>query len=275
MSHAQTQGRDPNLPDFDRPPVVETVLSVQFDKLPMQTGHLGLFGRKMRDSFPKAEDRIALPPVVEQFSEVPPPGVSIQFEALEAPRLPRLLLFNSAETELIQVQNDRFIKNWRKAKEQDEYPHYEPVIKPAFERDFQEFQTFLQEEDLGPLKINQCEVTYVNHIVSDTGWKGLSDLGKIFAFWHGLDVPLAQPEDLVIRVRFPITDEKDQRIGRLHLDAQPALRASDGIPMYVVNLTARGQVGTGFEFFDIGRKWIVKGFEKLTTPHMQEFWGKK
>jgi len=265
------------LPDFDDPPVVETVLSVQFEKLSaMQAVHLGLFWRKMQARFPKTEEKPALSPVIERFPEPILRGARMQFEATETPALPRLWLLNEAGTEMIQVQNDRFIKNWRKAGDRDRYPHYEPVIKPAFQRDFSEFQSFLAEEKLGAIKVNQCEVTYVNHIVSGEGWQTLGDIHRIFTFWNQprASVP-GNAEDFGIHVRFPITNDDGEPIGRLHVDVQPALRTTDNRPMYVMNLTARGLHGTEFDFFDIGRRWIVQSFERLTTVDMQRIWRKK
>src|SRR5579859_5103817 len=239
----------------------------------MQTVHLGLFWRKVQDRFPKTEERPALAPIIERFPEPMPHTGRIQFEAAETPELPRLWLLNGAGTEMIQVQRDRFIKNWRKAGDEDAYPHYEPVIKPAFERDFREFQMFLADEGIGEVRVNQCEVTYVNHIVSGEGWQELGDIDRIFTFWKQPAMPApGKAGDFGIHVRFPIRDEHDRPIGRLHLDIQPALRASDNLPMYVMNLTARGQYGKGFEFFDIGRKWIVKSFEQLTTELMHQIW---
>ena len=276
MQSVPTPSRDPDLPDYDRPPVGETALSVQFDKLTkMKSMHLGLFGRKMQDLFPTTEERLPIPPAIEQFSEIQPHDVHIRFEAVETFALPRLLLLSSTGTEMIQIQNDRFTTNWWKTKEQDKYPHYDPRIKPAFERDFQKFQAFLAEEQLGPLKVNQCEVTYVNHIIGGSGWEKLGEFGEIFAFWNELPDPLSHPEDLVFHIRFPIRDENNRLIGRLHVNAQPALRTTDRALMYVVNLTARGQLGTGFEFFDVGRKWIVKAFDALTTQNMHAVWEKK
>jgi hypothetical protein len=43
----------------------------------------------------------------------------------------------------------------------------------------------------------------------------------------------------------------------------------------MMNLTARGKPLSGdidgaFAFFDLGRRWIVKGFADLTTQIMQE-----
>ena len=142
----------------------------------------GLFWQKMQSLFPITEEHPPLPEVIERFPE----GLSrrsIKFEAVEESIMPRLWLLNRVGTELIQIQNNRFIKNWRKVAEKDQYPHYEPVIKPAFERDFQEFQTFVRDEGLGQIKVNQCEVTYVDHIVSGDGWDELGDLDGIFSFW--------------------------------------------------------------------------------------------
>jgi uncharacterized protein (TIGR04255 family) len=167
------------LPDFDNPPVVETVLSVQFDKIPaMQGVHFGLYWREIKSRFPIAEELHALPRVIEQFRELPHSGARIRFEALETPSIPRLLLRNEVGTEIIQVQNDRFTKNWRKSGEKDQYPHYDPVIKPAFVRDFLGFQAFLTQEGLGTVKVNQCEVTCVNHIVAGEGWHEFSEVDR-------------------------------------------------------------------------------------------------
>lgn len=266
-----------DLADFDDPPVVETVLSSQFEKLTaMQVVHFGLFWRKVRNRFPNTEERPALSPMIEHFPDQMAGGGRIQFEAMEMSPPPRIWMLNDAGTEMIQLQNDRFIKNWRKAGEMIQYPHYEPVIRPAFERDFDGFQSFVAEENLGVIRVNQCEVTYVNHIVSGQGWQHLGEAHRIFTFWNRPAVPLpGDAEDMGMRIRFPIGDRQGQPIGRLHVDVRPALRATDNRPMYVMSLTARGQYGTGFDFFDIGRRWIVKSFEQLTTSDMHRIWRKK
>jgi uncharacterized protein (TIGR04255 family) len=159
-----------HLADFDNPPVVETVLSLQFERLTaLRAVHFGLFWEKVKDRFPKSEEQPPLLPVFERFPEPIPPSGQVLFETIQAPTLLRVWLINDVGTEIIQLQNGRFIKNWRKSGHHDVYPHYEPVIKPAFERDLREFQLFLGEEKLGELKVTQCEVTYVNHIVSGDG----------------------------------------------------------------------------------------------------------
>lgn len=87
---------------------------------------------------------------------------------------------NEPGTEMIQLQVDRFIKNWRKAGHGDVYPLYELVVKPSFNRDLKEFEEFVTAEGLGVIQMNQCEVTYVNHIVADDVWTDWPEAAKIF-----------------------------------------------------------------------------------------------
>jgi uncharacterized protein (TIGR04255 family) len=267
-----------DLADFDNPPIVETVLSAQFERLSaMRAVHFGLFWQRVKDGFPNSEEHPALSPVLEQIDESVSQAVQLRFETLETFPLPRLWLLNASGSEMMQIQNDRFIKNWRKAPANAEYPHYTPVIKPAFERDFNRFQMFVADEKLGAVNVNQCEVTYVSHIVAGEGWAKRDEIEKIFTFWKQ---PPAHPypgraEDFACHARFPILGPNNEWIGRLHVDVHPAVSISDNKRMYAMNLTARGMYGSGIEFFDIGRRWIVKSFEHLTTEHMHEIWRKK
>jgi uncharacterized protein (TIGR04255 family) len=266
--------RPEHLPDFDNPPVVETVLSVQFEPLPLvQAAHLGLLWSEYRAAFPKTEERPALEPVIEQFPENPAARVGLKFQALESFPTPRIWFANDQGSEMIQVQNDRFVKNWRKEGESHQYPHYDETIRPHFDRDYGIFLAFLEKNQLGTPHVNQCEVTYVNHILAGEGWEHYGDVDRIFTFWRSTDLlPPGPPEDLRLHTRFVIPGKDGQPIGRLHVDVQPAIRTSDNRPMYLLHLTARGQVGDAVDFFDIGREWIVTTFKRLTTNSMHNIW---
>lgn len=265
-----TNTRPVDLPDFENPPVVETVLSAQFSNLARaRTAHFGLYWAEIRERFPQTEERGELPPVIELPNTQALSRVGIQFEALEAPPAPRFWFINSGGTELIQVQRDRFIKNWRG--EGPEYPRYETVRK-AFEHDFSDFRHFISSHELGEVRVNQCEVTYINHIVSGSGWTNHAEVDKIFTIWKQPESPLPGPaQDLMFRARFPI-QENGAFIGRLHINLQSVSRITDGIPMFLLELTARGQVGEDIDFFDIGRRWIVRSFKEITTPEMHKIW---
>ena len=89
------------------------------------------------------------------------------------------------------------------------------------------FLPSLLDENLGAVKINQCEVTYVNHIVAGEGWSDWDEIDKVFTFRM---LPPAVPypgqaEDISFRARFPILGPTKEWIGRLHVDVQPAIRS--------------------------------------------------
>jgi uncharacterized protein (TIGR04255 family) len=265
-----------DLPDFSDPPVVETLLSAQFDRLVLpKTAHFGLYWNEIHSRYPKTEEQAELPTVTEPHPDQPQTPLGIQFQTLDAPPTPRFWFIDEQGTELIQVQRDRFIKNWRKTGERDKYPRYEQV-RAGFDQDFIQFSEFLTRNQLGTIRVNQCEVTYINHIVAGAGWDTHLDVEKVFNVWRQPIAPFPGPaQGVALRARFLILDDVGTFAGRLHVTIQPVTRLPDGRPMFLMELTARGQVGEGTEFFDLGRKWIVKSFAELTTPAMHKIWGRK
>jgi uncharacterized protein (TIGR04255 family) len=265
--------RPTDLPDFSNPPVAETVLSVQFDRLSaFRTAHFGLYWGEVHDRFPATEEHGELASIIEQSPDQPQPTVGIQFEVFEAPPT-RFWFVDELGTELIQLQRDRFIKNWRKVGEGDLYPRYERV-REGFDRDFSSFAEFVSRNQLGTIRVNQYEVTYINHIVAGPGWASHADADEIFTVWQQPRAAYpGQAQDLTFRARFPIVDHDGGFAGRLHVTLQSARRLSDGVPMFVLELTARGQVSQGSDFFNLGREWIVRSFKELTTPKMHKIWG--
>ena len=266
--------RPSDLPDFRDPPVAETVLSVQFGRLAeARAAHFGLYWGEIHDRFPRTEERIELPAAIERLPELSRPAVGIQLEALEIPPTPRFWFTNANGTELIQVQRDRFIKNWRKVGDGDQYPRYEKV-KEGFERDFSGFRDFVSRYGLGSIQVNQCEVSYINHIVAGKGWNSHSDADRVFTTWRQPETAFpGRAQDLMLQARFPISDKNGSFVGRLHVSLQSVTRLADGVPMFVLELTARGQIAEGTDFFDLGREWIVRSFKELTMPEMHQVWG--
>ena len=269
--------RPKDLPDFRKPPVAETVLSLQFEPIPgLTSAHLGLLWERFRKELPLIEEHTPLPPVFEKFDPPSPAQVEVTIE--EKPPVPRDWFVNDTKTELIQMQSDRFIHNWRRMEGIEPYPHYEP-IREKFRSEVAVLEEFLGDEKLGTLTVNQCEVTYVNHIEPSGMWAGHGQLEKVFSMWSRLVNAsfLPDPEDAGLHVRFVIPDGTGKPIGRLHVIAQPAWKKTDNSPILALNLTARGApIGEGIEgafaFFDLGRRWIVKGFTDLTTPEMHRVW---
>lgn len=268
--------------DFTHPPVVEVALSVQFDSLKkLRTPQLGLLWQKFRDHFPVTEEHAPLDAVVERFGAPRVRKGVARIEMLESPPTPRCWFLNKAGTELIQVQHDRFVHNWRKAGTEAEYPRYEH-IRSTFEAELGRFDAFIAREQIGEFTPNQCEVTYVNHIVGGRGWEDHGDLGNVITVFQRSfsDGFLEVPEDTGLRLRFLISDDAGQPIGRLHAVLNSGYRSSDDQPMFILNLTARGAPrGDGIDgvlrFLDLGREWVVRGFASLTTSTMHKEWGRR
>ena len=194
-----------DLPDFSDPPVIQTVLSVQFEPLAeLRTAYLGLYWAANKNRYPKTEERPELSPIIERFPDHPKMEFGIQLETLEAPPTPRIWFMSETGTELIQVQRDRFIKNWRKGGTGAHYPRYERV-RETFDEEFAAFASFSQDQSLGNISITQCEVSYVNHIVSGEGWKTHADVDQIFTvFNQPIGDPPGRMEDLTCQARFVI-----------------------------------------------------------------------
>ena len=270
------------LPDFADPPVVEVALSVQFEVLSkISTPQLGLLWQEFRERFPITEEHPPLEPVTERFGVPPTPRGTVRVEMRKGPPTPRCWFLNQQGTELIQIQQNRFVRNWRKVGDEGRYPRYEKHLRPHFESDLKFFHAFLQREQLGDLKPNQCEVTYVNQIVAGKAWKSHAELGEVITVFaqRYSDVFLETSEDASVRLRFVIPDDSGQPLGRLHIAIDPGYRSGDNQPLFSLHLTARGRpCGDGIDgvlrFMDLGREWVVRGFASITTSRMHKEWGR-
>lgn len=270
-----------SLPDFRRPPLTEVVLGVQFEPVAgFRSVHAGLFWDRIRESFPHVEERSPLPPVIERFGGRPSRDLKVQWQVLETPPAPRYWFLNQKGDQLIQLQSDRFLHNWRKRGPNDSYPRYES-IRESFKGELELFQAFLADEGLAQPEPNQCEVTYVNHILPDDVWERHGQLGRVLTTFSGepSDDFLAEPEDARLAARYLIAEDDEAPLGRLHISTKSGFQVSSGKPIIILELTARGQPGGEgtegvLQFLDLGREWIVRGFASITTPEMHELWGR-
>ncbi len=266
-----------NLPDYDEPPVIETVLGVQFAPLDKwEIVHFGMFRTLIQARYPRFEVNPPLGPDIEaprlEFKRLQP-----EVELVAKPQA-RCWFLNEANTELIQVQHDRFVHNWRKVTGGEEYPHYEDYIRPSFERDWQQFREFLNSERIGAPEVRQCDVTYVNHIDKGKGWNTFEDLRDVFPCWAGAssDNFLPAPESVLFNVSYQMPGQR----ARLRVALVHALRSSDAKETLQLTLTARGKPRSSgtpdiFEWLDVGRETVVRGFTDFTSRKMHELWRRK
>lgn len=272
-----------DLPEFEKPPVVEVVLSLQFSELrKYRSLHAGLLWSRYRDSgFKEYSEH---PPLERRFEifgpeeEIRQP--SLKLVPADEVRPFRIWFIKEEGGELIQLQADRFVHNWRKTGESQNYPRYER-IKERFFEEIKELQAFFDEEGIGQIQPNQCEVTYVNLISFDGDvWTNpeaaLKVLSDVRLNPDDSNARLPTLEDAQYSARFVLADDKKEPIGRLIVSAQPAI-STDGNRMLRLELTARGapfrpDLDGASQFFDFGREAVVRGFTALTTAQMHKIW---
>jgi len=267
------------LPDFERPPVIETVLGIQFQRLSQFCSvHLGAFWRSLGSDWTKVKDAAPLQPQLERFAESEVWGdVAPQQLVLSGTFVQRGQIRNDAEDRMIQVQPDRFHYNWL-GHGGGEYPRYARV-RPEFDKALSTFEEFLGNEGIGSLAPTQWEVTYVNHLHKGDLWSTPED-------WRQMFRPLGCADSGSERVRLEAFGGEwhyviGEQQGRLHVKLQHGReKAGDARELMVLTLTARGPVasgnGPGLEWgagLDLGHEAIVEGFKNLTTEEAHDYWG--
>ena len=262
------------LPSYGEPPVSEVVFGVQFSPIEeLLAAHIGLYWKRIRDRFPRAEEQAPIGHIVERFEEQERSKTRV--ETRGTPPLPRTWLISEMGDRLLQVQRDRFLHNWREKRRDDVYPRY-GSIKKTFLEAWDGFQDFLIEENLPSPVVDQYELTYVNHIRQDKLWQTMGDLSSVFSClsWAPRGSFLPAPEYVVWQMRFALPDNQ----GRLRAEAIPARLASDTESIIRFSLTARGisSSGTGpnalGSWYDLAHEWIVKGFSELVSEETDEVW---
>lgn len=259
--------------DWKRPPVIEVVVGVQFDALPALTnGHLGWFWGDMHAEFPNSDDVPPIPPVVEAFGD----EVSIGFPALGFRRAAgdsRLRMTSIDGTKMIQVQNGWLVANWTR-KGETEYPGFTGV-KSLFDEAMRRFAAFLEERNLGVLKPNLWEVTYIDHLPAGTVWDTLADLPGIFPGLFG-DGQCAHGANEAVDSTWAW--RLSPHPGRLRLSVQSARTNSEpSQEILLVRSIARGPLGAdNVDSLDaalnFGRSSVVETFMGLASERAKRYW---
>jgi uncharacterized protein (TIGR04255 family) len=267
------------LPEFGNPPVCEVALSVQFDRLTsIGVPQLGILWQAFRARFPRTEEHAVLDSTIEQFGPRHAGRSGVKLELMSVPPVPRVWLLNDSGTELIQLQQDRFVRNWRRKGDADPYPRYRQ-LRESFQEDFSTFRRLVDDERWGQVAPNQCEVTYVNLIPAGEGWRDHGELENVLTIFSAKysDNHLAKPEEAAVNATYVLNDSDGNTTGRLYIAANPVRRLSDNLAAIRLTLTARGRPEGGgidgvMQSLDRGRDAIVRGFASITTPTMHQIW---
>jgi uncharacterized protein (TIGR04255 family) len=269
------------LPTYDNPPVVETVLGVQFERLSgFKNGHLGAYWKSLpTGQWATVADA---PPLEPQFERFEPSARWARGLHIQLTRDPasRLQITSTDGDRMIQIQNGRLHFNWL-ALEGRAYPRYEKV-RDGFDSALKALLAFLSQEGIGDFRPNQWEVTYVNHIAKGTVWDAPDDWSFFRPLGSVRTIPgVALGESFAGEWHFVIPGQR----GRLHVQWQHVLTSGTKQEQQEevrLTFTARGPVQQEADFvstvlqgLDIGRETIVRSFHSLMTDEANRYWGYK
>jgi uncharacterized protein (TIGR04255 family) len=263
---------------YERPPVVETVYSAQFDPLErLNAAHLGAFWHTVRHEWPQCSVAAPIESAFERFGQERVWDLvgRIQLRLAEIAPM-RLQLQNKDQDRMLQVQNDRVVLNW--TRKGNDYPR-DRAIRPEFFRWLGAFRHYVQEYDLGALRLNQWEVTYVNHIPAGTVWKTTEDWAGLFP---GSGIPpvalhVSALEGIGVECKYALLGNR----GRLHVELRNVrIGGPAGTDALLLKLTARGPVGDDqseaglLQGIELGHECIVQSFDRLVSKGARIYWGR-
>jgi uncharacterized protein (TIGR04255 family) len=263
------------LPEFARPPVIETVLGMHFEAFgKFHNAHLGAFWKTLPPDWGQVADAPVLPEQTESFDGSKSGARNLGIVFTNQPEV-RMQIRNERDNRMLQLQNGQLHYNWL-GHGGDEYARY-PSLRLEFDEIRRRFEEFASKESLGELKPLQWEITYVNQFPRDTVWNSPEDWSSLF---RSIPAPIAtvggaKLESFGGEWHYEIGGKR----GRLHVKASHGRRGKPHNDEVVsLTLTARGPVdsktgdpvGVGL---DLGRDTIVRAFRDLTSERAHQVWG--
>ena len=248
-------------PERRCPPINELISGVRFESLPDFTAaYLGQLWEIYRDRYPLTEQQ---PPLSRPgASELILPGNIVPA---------RVWFLTQEKTELIQVQQDAFLYNWRALSLDDEYPRFETVYE-EFLRNWQELCSFVERNALGEVQPDLFELTYIDVFDIQEG----QDILKQAAFYlpdlqwrDGRCTALQTPRGFNTHYTFSLPED----LGDLIVNVATGTNRRTKQPIVRVESTARGRSEDMNQWFTSVHTFIIDAFKDITSTEAQKQWG--
>lgn len=264
--------RPENLPDFKSPPLNEVVIGMQFSTPQgYQQIRAGEVWNLFRENYPQVQELPALQPSFETFGLTHQHSSLPQISFATGSTHDRFWFLRPDGAELIQFQQDRLLHNWRKVGDDTNYyPRFEAMMA-EFKKELTQLQDYMASLRPQALLINQCEISYINHIKFERSeCNGFSDWLRFVNFTD------SRPDDFSIAFREVIRDDEGKPIGRLVTEAALGVLPNNQ-EIIMLSLTVKGapqstDIDAGLDFLSLGREVIVRRFTELTTDKAHQKW---
>ena len=244
---------------LENPPINEVVIAVYFGSqlVDFRSQHVGLFWKRIRDEFPV---------VRQQF----PVGIGTGVGPEETFPMPRYWFVAHDEVNLVQVEKNAFMLNWRR-RGNNVYPGFQGV-KSNFDRLYGEFEDFLKfDVDTSEVMVELCELTYIDVIPQCEYWRKPGDTSALIPSFSNLyadfDVTFGDFDcRYVVHSGHDVTLSK--RIWTINKAGQSGLPAL-GIEMKATNRFASVRKTGTDDWFWRAHDETLKHFMNLTSEDIQ------
>lgn len=250
---------------FENPPVNEVVLSTYFNP-PLshfRNEHIGLFWEKIRDEFPTVRQQI-------------PVGVGLEIAADEPSPMPRYWFVAENDINLIQIQKNAFMFNWRRRNE--DYPRFHRHIKPTFDKYYGLFSEFIRAEikTVENLAVDLCELTYINALEPSAFWKGPQETANVIPSFSILEPDINANELAGFNCNYAYKIATDLH---LNIGIRAATMAQQPeVPVLIFEIKASGRLGKVEKpatdgWFERAHETIIRCFAGMTNLDVQNnYW---
>lgn len=251
----------PQIIAFENPPINEVVLSTYFNPpiSDFRNEHIGLFWETIKKEFPVARQQI-------------PVGIGPEITADELFPMPRYWFIAENDINLIQIQRNAFMFNWRRRDE--EYPRFHDYIKPTFDKYYGIFSEFIRSEikTSEELAVDLCELTYINALEPSEFWKGPYDTTNIIPSFSILVPGINASDSPGFNCNYVYEVANDLQ---LNIGIRAAAKAEQpDVPALIFEIKVSGRVGkiakpTTDEWFERAHEAIIRCFAGMTNHDVQ------
>jgi len=240
---------------LNKAPIIEVVVGVQFDRPIIKNDLTFECYNAVKETYPEITENPILPSIIEKLDG---PSENYLMHGFHS----RKWFINVSGHKLIQIQSDKLLFNWRKTSKEEEYPHFEAVLTEYLDI-FKKFNAICNFKD----KVNQLEITYVDHILLEDFGLSDCDINKIFKYWN---LPKAL-RNIDNNLSFPYEEIN----GILNIKLQSAIRNKDQKKLITSNTTARGMLAKDKDinkWFDLGHEILLSFFVDSLTDESKKIW---
>lgn len=252
---------------YKQPPIDEVLCDVRLAPLDAwRVIHIGAFWATMREHFPKCEHAPPLDIGSPENTDAATQGLP----------LPRAWLISLDDAQVLQLQRNRFIFNWRRRAEGQPYIGFEAFQRHLLDYLFR-YRDFLLSLGIGPVVPVRFELAYIDVFPKGMGWDAsVTDVDRILPVLTGLSG--LNLRERISGVELALSMDIQELGGTITVKMNPAVRSTTNEPAYRLEIRAHGMLGNPAldaleAWTNLAHDHITNVFNDITSEYARkELW---